>query len=50
MSYLTPWRVNRITADSLSMPENTALDVTELESVPTDGAIVLLRFPQPVTD
>ena len=50
VSYLTPWRVNRITADSLSLPENTALDVTELESVPTDGAIVLLRFPQPVTD
>lgn len=50
VSYLTPWRVNRITVDSLSLPENTALDVTELESVPTDGAIVLLRFPQPVTD
>lgn len=49
VSYLTPWRVNRITVDSLSLPENTALDVTELESVPTDGAIVLLRFPQPVT-
>lgn len=50
VSYLTPWRVNRITVDSLSLPENTALDVTELESVPTNGAIVLLRFPQPVTD
>ncbi|MEH0887022.1 fimbria/pilus outer membrane usher protein [Enterobacter sp. UNJFSC 003] len=50
VSYLTPWRVNRITVDSLSLRENTTLDVTELESVPTDGAIVLLRFPQPVSD
>lgn len=50
VSYLTPWRVNRITVDSLSMPENTTLDVTEMESVPTEGAIVLLRFPKPLTD
>lgn len=50
VGYLTPWRVNRITVDSLSLRQNTMLDVTELESVPTDGAIVLLRFPQLVTD
>jgi hypothetical protein len=46
----TSWRVNRITIDSLSVPENTTLDVTELETVPTDGAIVLLRFPQPINN
>lgn len=50
VSYLTPWRVNRITVDSFSMPENTTLEVSEMESVPTEGAVVLLRFPQPVTD
>lgn len=46
----TSSRVNRITIDSLSVPENTTLDVTELETVPTDGAIVLLRFPQPINN
>lgn len=50
VSYLTPWRVNRITVDSLSMPENATLEVTEMESVPTEGAVVLLRFPQSVSD
>ncbi|HHK9551910.1 hypothetical protein VB265_13660 [Enterobacter sichuanensis] len=39
----------QITVDSLSLPENTTLDVMELETVPTDGAIVLLRFPQPIS-
>jgi len=48
VSYLTPWRVNRISVDSLSLPENTGMDVDELESVPTEGAIVELTFPQPL--
>ncbi|WP_263643512.1 hypothetical protein [Enterobacter sp. K16B] len=39
----------QITVDSLSLPENTTLDVMELEMVPTDGAIVLLRFSQSIT-
>jgi outer membrane usher protein len=32
------------------LPENTTLDVTELEKVLTDGVIVLLRFPQPISN
>jgi outer membrane usher protein len=47
VSYLTPWRVNRITVDSFSLPEGIAMDVNELETVPTDGAIVNLRFLKP---
>lgn len=47
VSYLTPWRVNRITVDSFSLPEGTDMDVNELETVPTDGAIVNLRFLKP---
>ncbi|WP_312629369.1 fimbria/pilus outer membrane usher protein [Scandinavium sp.] len=45
VSYMTPWRVNRVTADSFSLPESAHLDVDELETVPTDGAIIRLRFP-----
>jgi outer membrane usher protein len=44
VSYLTPWRVNRITVDSLSLPEGVGMDVSERETVPTDGAIVNIRF------
>ena len=47
ISYLTPWRVNRITVDSYSLPEGINMDVDELETVPTEGAIIRLRFPQP---
>ncbi|MEM6160465.1 fimbria/pilus outer membrane usher protein [Erwinia sp. P6884] len=47
VSYLTPWRVNRITVDSLSLPRDKAIEVNELETVPTDGAIVNLRFLKP---
>ena len=47
VSYLTPWRVNRITADTYSLPEGIHLDVDELETVPTEGAIIRLTFPQP---
>lgn len=47
VSYLTPWRVNRITVDSLSLPDKVSMDVDELESVPTDGAIIKLTFPEP---
>jgi outer membrane usher protein len=34
VSYMTPWRVNRVTADSFSLPESAHLDVDELETVP----------------
>nr|WP_038381674.1 fimbria/pilus outer membrane usher protein [Pantoea sp. IMH] len=47
VSYLTPWRVNRITVDSMSLPEGKSMEVNELETVPTDGAIVNLRFLKP---
>ena len=33
---------------SLSLPGNTGMDVNELESVPTEGAIVELTFQQPL--
>ncbi len=33
--------------DSFSLPEGTDMDVNELETVPTDGAIVNLRFLKP---
>ncbi|MGU3524137.1 fimbria/pilus outer membrane usher protein [Enterobacteriaceae bacterium C23F] len=45
VSYMTPWRVNRVTADKFSLPESAHLDVDELETVPTDGAIIRLSFP-----
>lgn len=47
VSYLTPWRVNRITADGWSLPEGVKMEVDELETVPTEGAIIRLRFPAP---
>ncbi len=40
------WQVNRIGVDSLGVPENSTLDVTQLKRVPTYGAIVLLCFPR----
>lgn len=46
VSYLTPWRVNRVTVDSFSLPEGVKMDIDELETVPTEGAIILLRFPE----
>lgn len=45
LSYLTPWRVNRTAADSFALPEQMKLDVDGLETVPTEGAIIRLRFP-----
>ncbi|WP_300004732.1 fimbria/pilus outer membrane usher protein [uncultured Cedecea sp.] len=45
VSYMTPWRVNDVTTDSFSLPEDVCLDVEEIETVPTEGAIVSLRFP-----
>jgi len=41
-------RMNQITVNSLNVPENTTMDATEMETVHTDGAIVLLRFPTTV--
>lgn len=48
VSYMTPWRVNRVTVDSWNLPAGMTFDTDELEAVPTDGAIVSLRFPQPM--
>lgn len=46
VSYLTPWRVNRITVDTSALPEGVKMDVDELETVPTEGAIIQMRFPK----
>ncbi|HAS1172441.1 fimbria/pilus outer membrane usher protein [Enterobacter cloacae] len=48
VSYLTPWRVNRITVDGSTLPDGSEMAEEELEAVPTDGAIIRLRFPKPV--
>ncbi len=47
ISYLTPWRVNRITVDGSTLPDGSEMVEEEQEVVPTDGAIIRLRFPQP---
>ncbi len=47
VSYMTPWRVNRVTVDTFSQPEERHFPVSEREAVPTDGAILYLRFPVP---
>ncbi|MBV4413870.1 fimbrial biogenesis outer membrane usher protein [Enterobacteriaceae bacterium YMB-R22] len=47
VSYMTPWRVNRVTMDTYALPEEMHFDNDELEAVPTDGAIVRLRFDPP---
>lgn len=44
VSYMTPWRVNTITVDSLNLPDNVHLQNDELEVVPTEGAIVERSF------
>jgi outer membrane usher protein len=48
VSYMTPWRVNRVTVDTFSQPEERRFAVSEREAVPTDGAILYLRFPTPI--
>lgn len=45
VSYLTPYRVNHITLDTLNLPDNMTLPVEELDVVPTAGAIAFARFP-----
>ncbi|MEA1064377.1 fimbria/pilus outer membrane usher protein [Erwinia sp. HR93] len=50
VSYLTPWRVNRVTMDSYSLPEGMRADNDEVEAVPTEGAIVRLKFMPLVPD
>lgn len=47
VSYLTPWRVNRVTVDTYSLPAGVEMDVDELETVPTEGAIIRMQFPKP---
>lgn len=44
VSNLTPFRVNRLTLDSYNLPDNVQLPETELDVVPTAGAVVLGRF------
>ncbi|QKJ88845.1 fimbria/pilus outer membrane usher protein [Paramixta manurensis] len=45
VGYLTPWRVNRLTLDSWNLPDGITLPVSELETVPTKGAIIKATFP-----
>ncbi|WP_312241222.1 fimbria/pilus outer membrane usher protein [Pantoea sp.] len=47
VSYLTPWRVNRITLDTLDFPSGLCANVDELDVVPSWGAIVQTRFAKP---
>ncbi len=49
VSYMTPWRVNRLTVDNFSLPEGLRFERDELEAVPTDGAIVRVRFKPPAS-
>jgi len=45
ISYLTPYRVNRIALDTFSLPAGMTLPVEELDVVPTEGAVAFARFP-----
>lgn len=47
VSYMTPWRVNRLTADGFNLPAGVRLESEELEVVPTSGAVVRVRFQPP---
>ncbi|MBW7981659.1 fimbria/pilus outer membrane usher protein [Enterobacillus tribolii] len=44
VSYMTPYRVNRITPDTLNLPENMTLPLEEVDVVPTAGAVAFARF------
>ncbi|MCT4703084.1 fimbrial biogenesis outer membrane usher protein [Enterobacteriaceae bacterium H20N1] len=44
VSYMTPWRVNRITVDTYNLPDGVKLENQELEVVPTSGAVVKVGF------
>ncbi len=50
VSYMTPWRVNRVTMDTFDLPDGIRFANDELQAVPTDGAIVHLRFMPPEKD
>ena len=50
VSYMTPWRVNHVTMDTFDLPEGLRVANDELQAVPTDGAIVHLRFMPPEKD
>lgn len=52
ISNLTPYRVNRLTLDTLDLPENMELPETEIEVVPTSGAIMFSQFEplRPIED
>lgn len=47
VSYMTPWRVNRVTVDSFNLPTELKFEYEEREAVPTDGAIVKVHFTPP---
>jgi outer membrane usher protein len=44
ISYLTPYRVNRITVNNYNLPEGVDIPFYEIEVVPTYGAIAFARF------
>jgi outer membrane usher protein len=44
VSYLTPYRVNRLTLDTFNLPETLTLPENEVEVVPTAGAVAFGQF------
>lgn len=44
ISNLTPWRVNRLSVDTLTLPNGVDLPLWESEVVPTEGAITFAKF------
>lgn len=44
VSYLTPYRVNRLTLDTFNLPDDLTLPETEFEVVPTAGAVAFGHF------
>ncbi|MBO1386555.1 hypothetical protein BVJ60_17495 [Vibrio cholerae] len=44
LSSLSPYQVNEITVDPLSLPEDVSLSQTEVKVVPTTGAVVPVQF------
>lgn len=50
ISYLTPWRVNNVTLDTSTLSKESKLEVSRLEVVPTQGAIVRADFVPATTE
>lgn len=50
ISNLTPYRVNRLSLSSWDLPDGMTLPESEIEVVPTAGAIMYSKFAPPVYD